>query len=299
MRRRTRLDHEERIINAIRYIDERLDEPIDLRDLADHVCLSRFHFHRIFQALMGETVGEIVRRLRLERAAILLRTSKTPITQLAFEAGYATHEAFIRAFRAAFGCTPSDMRRRLTYDGLLPTPNGVHFGDWSQLRFIETQGEIAMQVELRQYPSRKAVCMSHQGAYFMIGKTFEQLKAWLNENHVDAGQGLAVYYDDPGVTPVAELKSDAGVFVSDDFTTNDPRVHLVDVAGGLYAVGTHAGSYDGLANAWGEMVGKWLPASGYAFGDSPGFEVYVNDCSQTQASELRTEICVPVKKAGE
>src|SRR5580698_8818879 len=105
MRRRTRLDHELRIEESVRYIVEHLDETIDLRDLADHACLSRFHFHRVFQALLGETVGEMVRRLRLERAGRRLAATKIPITELAFEAGYSTHEAFIRAFRAAFACT--------------------------------------------------------------------------------------------------------------------------------------------------------------------------------------------------
>jgi AraC family transcriptional regulator len=295
MRRQTRLEHEERIEAAIHYIVEHLDEPIDLRDLADHVCLSRFHFHRIFQALMGETVGEVVRRVRLERAATRLRTSDTPITELAFEAGYATHEAFIRAFRAAFGYTPSAMRRRLTYDGQLPTPNGVHYGVRPRIRFVPSPGETAMHVEIRQLEPRRAVCLSHHGPYFMIGKTFDQLVSWLKETGLDAGPPLGIYYDDVDVTPAAELRSDAGVFVPDDFVTDDPRVHVVDIAGGLYAVGMHVGPYDGLAHAWGEMLGKWLPASGYAFGYAPGFEVYIDDCSKVPAAEVRTEICVPVK----
>lgn len=295
MRRQTRLDHEERIEDAIRYIVENLDETLDLRNLADHVCLSRFHFHRLFQALAGETVGEMVRRLRLERAAVRLGTSPTPITELAFEAGYATHEAFIRAFRAAFGCTPSTLRRRLSYDGRLPTPNGVHYGIPLQIRFVASQGETTMQVELREMEPRKAVCMSHQGPYFMIGKTFGELGAWVQENGVNAGPGIGIYYDDPDATPVAELRSDAGVFVPNDFETTDPRVHVIEVAGGLYAVGTHVGPYDGLPNAWGEIVGKWLPSSGYAFGDAPGIEVYIDDCSQVPAEQVRTEICIPVK----
>jgi AraC family transcriptional regulator len=295
MRRQTRLEHEERIEAAIRYIIEQLDEPIDLRDLADHVCMSRFHFHRVFQALLGETVGQVVRRLRLERAAAQLRSTETPITELAFEAGYATHEAFIRAFRAAFGCTPSTMRRRLTYDGRLPTPNGIHYGVRLQICFVIAQGGVAMQVEIRQLESRKAVSMTHQGPYFMIGKTFGELGAWLAEMGVEAGPQLAIYFDDPEATPAAELRSHAGAFVPPDFRTDDPRVCVVEVAGGLYAVGTHVGPYDGLTNAWSEVVGKWLPASGYAFGDDPGFEVYVDDCSKVPPAEVRTEICVPVK----
>ena len=75
MRRQMRPDLEERIKQAMRYIVDNLDAPIDLRERADHVCLSRFHFHRVFQALAGETVGKVVRRQRLERVATRLRTS--------------------------------------------------------------------------------------------------------------------------------------------------------------------------------------------------------------------------------
>jgi AraC family transcriptional regulator len=295
MRRQTRLDHEERIEDAIRYIIAHLDEPIDLRALADRVCLSRFHFHRTFQALTGETVGEVVRRLRLERSATRLRTSRTPITELAFEAGYATHEAFIRAFRAAFGCTPSALRRRLQYEGQLPTPNGVHYGDRLQIRFIRSQGEIVMQVEIRQFPPRKAVCMSHRGPYFMIGQTFCQLGSWLKEAGIAPELTLGIWYDDPDITPVEELRSDAGAFVPDDFVSDDPRVHVVDIAGGAYAVATHIGPYDGLSNAWGELCGKWLPASGHTFGEGSCFEVYLDDCAKTPPAELRTELYVPIK----
>ena len=152
-----------------------------------------------------------------------------------------------------------------------------------------------MQVEIRELKPRKAVCISHHGPYFMIGETFGQLAAWLQETGIQACETLGIYYDDPDTTPVEELRSDAGAFVPDDFTTDDPGVHLVDIAGGPYAVGTHVGPYDGLQNAWGEMLGKWLPSSGYAFGDAPGFEVYLDDCSKVPAAELRTEICVPVK----
>jgi AraC family transcriptional regulator len=295
MRRQTRLDHEKRLEDAIRYIVEHLDEPIDLRELADHVYLSRFHFHRVFQALLGETVGEVVRRLRLERAATHLRTSETPITELAFEAGYATHEAFIRAFRSAFGCTPSTMRRRLRYEGHLPTPNGVHFGVRSPIRFAASQGGTSMQVDIREFKPRKAVCMTHRGPYYMIGQTFAQIAAWIKENGVDAGPFMALYYDDPEATPPAELRSDAGAFVPDGFVPNDPRVHLVDVAGGTYAVGTHVGPYDGLNNAWGEIMGKWLPSSGYACGMAPGLEIYLDDCAVVPPEKVRTEVCVKVQ----
>ena len=152
-----------------------------------------------------------------------------------------------------------------------------------------------MHVEVREIPLRKAVCMSHQGQYFMIGKTFEQLGTWLQEAKVGTENFIALYYDDPEVTPVSELRSDAGAFVPDDFVSDDPRVHVVDVAGGTYAVGKYVGPYDGLPGAWGELIGKWLPSSGYTICDAPCFEVYIDDCAKVPAAELRTDVCVPVK----
>lgn len=298
MRQQTRQDHEERLEEAVRYILAHLDGPIDSGDLADHVCLSRYHFHRVFQALVGETVGEMIRRLRLERAASRLRTSRTPITELAFEAGYATHEAFIRAFRAAFGYTPSTMRHKLSYDGLLPTPNGVHYGKPLHLRFVPSEGETTLQVEIRQSEPRKAVCMSHHGPYFMIGKTFGEISAWIGENNLEQAEMIGIYYDDPSVTPAEKLRSDAGMFVPNDYATDDPCVHVVEVAGGTYAVATHFGTYDGLSNAWGELMGKWLPTSGYGCGfalaNQPSFEVYINDCDKVPPAEIQTELWLPV-----
>ena len=78
----------------------------------------------------------------------------------------------------------------------------------------------------------------------MIGRTFGELGKWLAESGIDSGHGIGLYYDDPCATPPAELKSDAGAFVADDFTTADPRVHVVDVPGGTFAVGTHTGPYN-------------------------------------------------------
>ena len=294
MKRQTRQEHEKRIEDAVRYIVEHLDETIDLRHLSDYVCLSRFHFHRVFQALVGETVCELARRLRLERAFLQLRTTRIAITQLALEAGYATPEAFLRAFRTAFGYTPSQARRRLRYEGQLPTPNGVHYGDRLQIRFIELPGVITMQVEIRELLPRKAVCLDHVGPYFMIGRAFGELGEWLRENNIPMSSTLGIYYDDPEVTPVDELRSSAGAFVPDDFVSSDPRFTVVTVAGGKYAVATYIGAYDGLPNAWSDLIGKWLPSSGYAFGTAPGLEIYLDSCCEVSPAELRTKLCIPV-----
>ncbi len=60
--------------------------------MADAACLSRARFQRVFRQTMGEAPGRLQRRLVLERAAYSLRVTDTPITAIAFEAGYQTPE---------------------------------------------------------------------------------------------------------------------------------------------------------------------------------------------------------------
>jgi len=105
-------DYKGRILRVLTHIQEHLDEALDLEELAQVACFSSFHFHRIFAAMTGETIAVYVRRLRLERAAMELRSGAKQVIQVALDAGYEGHSAFTRAFKAAYGVSPRDGARR-------------------------------------------------------------------------------------------------------------------------------------------------------------------------------------------
>src|SRR5262249_26256763 len=107
MKASTEQDYRERIVRTLVYIQGRLDEELELAELAGVAAFSPFHFHRIFRGLVGESVKEYVRRLRLERAARCLKQESRPVTEIALQAGFETHESFTRAFTAMFGESPS------------------------------------------------------------------------------------------------------------------------------------------------------------------------------------------------
>jgi AraC family transcriptional regulator len=110
MKSSTEQDYYERIVRTLVFIQGHLDDDLDADDLAAVAAFSRFHFARIFRGLVGESLMEYIRRLRLERAARNLKLRDDPITQVAFEAGFETHESFTRAFGAMFGVPPSAYR---------------------------------------------------------------------------------------------------------------------------------------------------------------------------------------------
>lgn len=127
MKETTLEQYKERMLRVLVHIQQHLDEELSLEGLAGVAAFSPYHFHRIFRGMLGEPVKEHIRRLRLERAAMRLKHSDMPVTMIAFEAGYETHEAFTRAFKAMGGLSPSEFRSRNGTHSRVAAPSRVHY----------------------------------------------------------------------------------------------------------------------------------------------------------------------------
>ena len=103
-----------------------LDEERDARGLARGAFRSRTQFYRLFRAMIEETPVAMRRRLLLERAAWQLSRTRLAVTEIALNANYGSLEAFTRAFRKAFGVSPSLYRRMGSTSTYLHAPNGIH-----------------------------------------------------------------------------------------------------------------------------------------------------------------------------
>ncbi len=103
-----------------------LDQEQDANGLARHAYQSRTQFYRLFRAMIEETPVAMRRRLLLERAAWQLSRTQLPVTDIGLNAGYGSLEAFTRAFRKAFGVSPSIYRRMGATHTHLHTTNGIH-----------------------------------------------------------------------------------------------------------------------------------------------------------------------------
>jgi AraC-like DNA-binding protein/peroxiredoxin len=123
---RTEAEYTAAISRVIRFVQSSLDEVVTPRQLADVAGFSPHHFHRIFRAVVGESVMDFVRRLRLERSAYRLKTDVEQVAIIAFDGGYGSQEAFARAFQACYGMPPTDYRRTPT-SHRIPSPSGVHY----------------------------------------------------------------------------------------------------------------------------------------------------------------------------
>ena len=162
MKTSTEQDYRERILRTLVYIQRHLDDHLELEELASVAAFSRFHFHRIFSGLVGESLKEYVRRLRLERAAQALKRTGSSIADLALAAGFETHESFTRAFGAMFDVSPSDYRA--AHQPAPESVSGSHLDDVSGYH-PPGYGE-PLPVEVKELPAFKILFLRHVGPVF-------------------------------------------------------------------------------------------------------------------------------------
>ena len=297
----TRSFYLDAILRVVDHLVRHLDDAIELESLGALAGLSSFHFHRVFRGMVGETPVELQRRLRLERAAYALATTDTPVTRIAFSAGYEAHEAFTRAFRAHFGSSPSAFRRAPAARAWLAASSGIHF-DTSDVRaaFIpRDQHGGHMQIDIVQLPAIRLATVTHIGPYNQISSAFERLSQVAGPAGLFAQPGalfLGVYHNDPDTDAPEALRSEAAVSVGPD-TPIPAALQEMAVAGGRYAKTTHIGGFEHLGDAWSRFVGEALPASGHVTADGPALEVYRSDMRSTPMAEWQTDLMVPLRDA--
>ncbi len=269
-------------VQAAIHADPAAEHSLD--DLADIAALSRFHFHRVFTAMTGETVAEAVRRIRLTRAALALRHGKAPVAGVGRANGYPHAGSFSRAFRAAYGLSPSRFRKERA-DNVLP----------AYLAF--TQGDPDMYpVTLSDQPVRPIIGVPHRGPYPQINQAFERLSAGLGAAGLwpQVRAMVAVFFDDPAIVAPSALRSMAGVSLAGDVAL-PPGLTSVDLVGGRHAVMRVIGPYSGLSAAYAWLYGPWLAHSGETPRDAPSWEHYVNSPMDTAPADLLTDIYLPLE----
>ena len=296
MRAVTLQDYKRRIRQVLAHIREHLDDPLSLNELAALACFSRYHFHRIFKGMVGEAVKEYVRRLRLERAASQLKLGSASVVEIALNAGYESHEAFTRSFKACFGAAPSQFRsiRRAQFAA---ASSGIHYRPGKTIQHFRTlHGGESMNVKIQQLKPMRVAFLRHVGSYGEVGATWDRLLTIMGKDGYLGGDTmlLGICHDDPEVTPPSKVRYDACVTVDEDFLpSGDIQIKMVE--GGEYAMTTHIGSYDTLGRTYAELLGQWMPRSGRELRDVPCFEVYLNDPNSTAPEELLTDIYAPLQ----
>ena len=278
----SRKQYEDRVGRVVDHVFDHLDEELDLNRLAEVACLSPYHWHRVYQAMRGETIAATVKRLRLDRAATLLVQTSLPVEEVARRSGYGNLQSFTRIFADAYGMPPATYRR-----------------EGSHTRF-STAGAArsahAYDVRIETLPPLSAVTALHVGPYMEINRAFDRLFGWLAARDLarPGTRMFAIFYGDVDLVPETALRSRACAVIDAPIAI-EPPFEMATIAGGDYAALHHKGPYADMKAAYQWFYGTWLPASGREPADAPGLEEYLNHPRDTAPTELLADMLLPLK----
>lgn len=104
-------DNSRRVAESIRYMKQHLEEPVSLKEIAEHVHISPHYLHKLFKTYTNTSPGEYFINLRLSHAKMLLITSPHSVAEIAFMCGFQTSAHFIHMFQKHVGTTPLQYRK--------------------------------------------------------------------------------------------------------------------------------------------------------------------------------------------
>ena len=282
MRTITYNDYTQRINKVVAYINDHLDAPLDLKTLAEVAALSEFHFHRVFKALKGETIGAHISRLRIEAAARLLRYSALSIEDIAFNIGYEAPAALSKAFKNQYGISPTQYR----------TNKDIYI-----MKKEIINPDLALKApKIIELEPKNLIYIALTGEYGTLdyGKAYEQLWAVVKSQKLFTKgiESICVSYDDPKITEASLQRSEVSLAIHKP-AHPEGEVSCKTLAGGKYAVFFYQGSYNHLSAVY-DAAMRWVIDSEYEVREEPTFEKYLNDSRRTPEEKLKTEVYIPI-----
>jgi AraC family transcriptional regulator len=278
--------------DALDLIEKKMEEPLDIEEIAKAAYSSPFHFQRMFHMLTGITLADYKRKRKLTLAAQELAMSSSKVVDVALKYGYDSPESFSKAFRKIHGIAPSEARN-----------SGVSLKAFPRISFqLSLKGDIPVDYQILE-----------KKAFTVVGKTFRTTMQ-NNEQTRQIPRFWGECYQDGTIAKLGSFSTDENMFGimmdmqpgKDDFTymiaskadvTSSPADGFVlsTIPASTWAIFTSIGPVTrAIPSVFGRIYQEWFPATGFEHSGAPEMEVYPP--GDVTAEDYRCEIWVPIVK---
>ncbi len=305
-----------RLNRSIDFVQHHYAENLNLAKLAEIACFSKYHFHRIFSALIGETVNDFVQRVRLEKSAQELILNKDrSITEIGLACGFSSSQNFARRFKAHFGVPPSFVRKEFNWQAWLVKMkqlqvkagrnlNADELGwidHYLRQRGLSIQKILAcpprMEVRVKHLPSLRVAYVRSLGPYLEenIRPAFSRLLRWARPKDLAGAEAtvLGVVWSNSDFTPREQMVYDACLVVPEAIRA-DTTVNIQVLPEGRFAIYRCALTSGQHQEAWMHLLLNWLAASDYQPDNRPAYEIF-RSAPTHAADPVELELCLPIK----
>jgi AraC family transcriptional regulator len=294
-----------RLQTSIDFIENNLAEDITLTEVASKANCSLYHFHRLFQVLVGNSVKEYIRKRRLTLAAKQLVQTKKSVIDIAFDYQYGAPESFSRAFKKMYGLAPLQYRK---WGVFMPLNEKA---DLMKIYQEELKRGITMQPVIKEknkfYVVGIELTTEHGSCQQDVPKfwrsfsrkdTLLKLSNLKNPSEIfgicaGSCQGRC---GDPDFPMASQCSTGFGYLICSEVENLD------DIPDGFvsrtiprakYAVFTIEGGFPKIQKGMESIYKNWLSNTSYELANSPTFERYDEDWTGNNDSKM--EIWIPIK----
>lgn len=291
--------YRDRINKVIDYVNKNLNKSFSLEELAKIALFSSFHFHKIFVALTGESLNFFTNRLRLEKAARLLKYSDSKISNVAFECGFSSPSTLSRSFKKHFGISPKSYQQGEEIDVSKICKEFFPYKDYLE-DLSDQQMKELFPVTVQTFPERRIAYIRVTNAY-EEGKTlmaYEEMIKFAKEYHLFESQEIfGMSIDDPMTTPKEQYRYEVCISLPDNYEVPaDFPLAIVKMPVCSYATTIVSGNLNRVATGTYYLFEKWLVNSSYEPEHQHGLEIFLDKENIFNWDHFDLKLCIPVKK---
>ena len=279
------MDYLAQINRAIDYIEDHLEGELVMDQISQEAGISKWHFQRVFKAVLGETVKEYITRRRLSLAAQELIGTNSKILDIAMNFGFESHEVFTRSFKKLFEISPSELRAqkgsfmipvkpRITRNYIYHLFEGISM----EAKIVKIQKSLVRGVSAKISLVNSAEFSTNLD---VIPKLWAKLRTQI---------GVLNY---PKMSLIdEEMNYFAGVLLNDEEVFQ--HLERREIPEGDYAEFLHTGPMSNIIHTMNYIYGSWFPKTGKIRGNGPDLSMHTEKTNPT-SSENEIRILIPLR----
>jgi AraC family transcriptional regulator len=296
--------YHQRLNLAIDYMNNHLDEKIPMSKLARISCFSSFHFQRIYKALKNETPYETLLRLRLEKAAFLLKNNPhVNITQVSLDCGFGSVENFSRQFKSRYLISPKEFKKNKTHQNSKIYQENQDQGFYTGRNLERLYSDEDFEVQIL---SQEAIPVAFIRSIFGADgsgliESYHELMTWAETQGLDTSGpshrfGMSV--DDPEITPANKYRYDFAIRNDDGLRTSG-MIESGMIPKSLYASLHCQGDLTKVGQCWDYLFKQWLPQSDFVPRHFPCVEEFIQGPEDIGWERFNIFCKIPIIKRSE
>lgn len=274
---------EELIYRSIDYIIQHFDENISVKDVAKHFHFSEYYFCRCFKEATGESVYELINRLKMDQSAVDIKLEKSrPITEIGLDYGYSSSN-YSSAFRKHHSISPAEFRKSTNVTKM---PNPFYP---EGLSGFDTFDDYANRIEIRELEDFSVICERVIGSYIDLKEKWPQF-VYKYKDYIKADTlFIERFYDDPTISNLNNCIYDICMTEDDSCAAG---IYTI-IKGGKFAVYRYEGRIQDIFCMVQGVFGTWLPQSGYIMDKRYGLNIYQKIDGNSEYVTM--DLCIPIK----